>query len=92
MQKLYVDPLPVRIWHWINALGFVLLILSGDDLTAREFETFAAQSGRWRRALADPRVTRADIAGADHTFSSEAWKSAVAERTVAWMRRLSDGT
>ena len=66
----------------------VLLILSGDDLTAREFETFSAQSGRWRRALADPRVTRADIAGADHTFSSEAWKSAVAERTVAWMRRL----
>jgi thiosulfate reductase cytochrome b subunit len=29
MQKLYVHPLPVRIWHWINALGFVLLILSG---------------------------------------------------------------
>ena len=29
MQKLYVHPLPVRIWHWINAIGFVLLILSG---------------------------------------------------------------
>ena len=29
MDKLYVHPLPVRIWHWINAVGFVTLILSG---------------------------------------------------------------
>ncbi|MDH4049928.1 MAG: cytochrome b/b6 domain-containing protein [Rubrivivax sp.] len=29
MKKLYVNPLPVRIWHWANALGFVLLILTG---------------------------------------------------------------
>ncbi len=29
MNKLYVHPLPVRIWHWINAIGFVTLILSG---------------------------------------------------------------
>jgi thiosulfate reductase cytochrome b subunit len=29
MTKLYIHPLPVRIWHWTNALGFVLLILSG---------------------------------------------------------------
>lgn len=29
MPKLYVHPLPVRLWHWINAFGFVLLILTG---------------------------------------------------------------
>ncbi len=29
MDKVYVHPLPVRIWHWINALGFVTLILTG---------------------------------------------------------------
>ncbi len=29
MQRTYVHPLPVRIWHWINALGFVLLIVTG---------------------------------------------------------------
>jgi thiosulfate reductase cytochrome b subunit len=29
MQKLYVNPLPVRIWHWTNAFGFVLLIATG---------------------------------------------------------------
>ena len=32
MAKLYVNPLPVRIWHWLNAFGFVLLILTGVQL------------------------------------------------------------
>ncbi|MBI4205520.1 MAG: cytochrome b/b6 domain-containing protein [Betaproteobacteria bacterium] len=29
MQKIYVHPLPVRIWHWTNAFGFVALIVTG---------------------------------------------------------------
>lgn len=29
MKKIYVHPLPVRVWHWINAAGFVLLIITG---------------------------------------------------------------
>ncbi|UCH74904.1 MAG: cytochrome b/b6 domain-containing protein [Rhodospirillales bacterium] len=29
MKKLYIHPLPVRIWHWTNASGFVVLILTG---------------------------------------------------------------
>ncbi|HEX6364431.1 MAG TPA: cytochrome b/b6 domain-containing protein [Albitalea sp.] len=29
MERIYVNPLPVRIWHWTNAVGFVLLILTG---------------------------------------------------------------
>lgn len=29
MPRLYIHPLPVRIWHWINAFGFVVLILTG---------------------------------------------------------------
>ena len=29
MKKIYIHPLPVRVWHWTNAVGFVLLILSG---------------------------------------------------------------
>ena len=30
--ELYINPLPVRIWHWLNALGFVVLILSGTQI------------------------------------------------------------
>jgi thiosulfate reductase cytochrome b subunit len=29
MSRIYVHPLPVRIWHWVNAFGFVVLILTG---------------------------------------------------------------
>lgn len=32
MQRLYIHPLPVRIWHWTNAVGFVLMILSGMQI------------------------------------------------------------
>jgi thiosulfate reductase cytochrome b subunit len=28
MQRVYIHPLPVRIWHWTNAVGFVLMILT----------------------------------------------------------------
>jgi thiosulfate reductase cytochrome b subunit len=27
-RKIYINPLPVRIWHWTNAIGFVLMILT----------------------------------------------------------------
>ena len=32
VTKLYVNPLPVRLWHWTNAVGFVLLIVTGLQL------------------------------------------------------------
>jgi len=49
---LYINPLPVRIWHWINALGFVLLILTGfqvrynDLLNVMSFEA-AVKTHNW---------------------------------------------
>ncbi len=30
--RVYLHPVPVRIWHWVNALGFVLLILTGIQI------------------------------------------------------------
>lgn len=32
MERIYVHPLPVRIWHWINALSFILMILTGIQI------------------------------------------------------------
>jgi len=32
MRRIYLHPLPVRIWHWINATGFVLLVLTGIQI------------------------------------------------------------
>lgn len=28
-KRIYIHPAPVRVWHWINAFGFVLLIVTG---------------------------------------------------------------
>jgi Ni,Fe-hydrogenase I cytochrome b subunit len=32
MEKIYIHPLPVRIWHWVNALGFLALIATGIQI------------------------------------------------------------
>ncbi len=32
MPRIYVHPLPVRIWHWTNALGFVTMIVTGFQI------------------------------------------------------------
>jgi exosortase A-associated hydrolase 1 len=66
--------------------GPVLLIMSGQDLTAREFEDAASQSAAWRRLLAEERIRREDLAPADHTFSRRAWRDKVATWTLDWLR------
>jgi thiosulfate reductase cytochrome b subunit len=32
MKKIYLHPLPIRIWHWVNAGGFIVLILTGAQM------------------------------------------------------------
>jgi thiosulfate reductase cytochrome b subunit len=32
MHRIYINPLPVRIWHWINAVSCVMLALSGIQI------------------------------------------------------------
>jgi len=32
MKKIYLHPLPIRIWHWINAIIILLLIITGIQL------------------------------------------------------------
>lgn len=39
MTRLYVHPLPIRLWHWFNAAGFVAMILTGLQIRYRTFDT-----------------------------------------------------
>ena len=32
MKRLYINPLPVRLWHWANALCIMVLILTGIQI------------------------------------------------------------
>jgi hypothetical protein len=80
-------PLPDRMAEELARFGgAVLLVLSGDDLTAREFEDAAKGSRQWTRLLADDRVTRRGLPDADHTFSRREWRDRVARWTVEWMK------
>lgn len=31
-EFIYLTPMPVRIWHWLNAFGFVTLVLTGIQI------------------------------------------------------------
>jgi Ni/Fe-hydrogenase b-type cytochrome subunit len=37
MKKVYLHPIPVRIWHWINATSFLVLIITGLQIRYREY-------------------------------------------------------
>ncbi|HMC14226.1 MAG TPA: hydrolase 1, exosortase A system-associated [Albitalea sp.] len=72
---------------WQGFGGPVLLLLSGDDYTAKEFLEFIAVDPAWRGALARAGVQRQDLAGADHTFSNPTSREQAEAATLAWLSR-----
>lgn len=68
--------------------GAVLLILSGDDITAREFVEAASASARWKKILGRESLERHDLEASDHTFSRREWRDMVAGWTLDWVKRL----
>lgn len=70
---------------WKCMQGKVLVVLSGNDLTAREFADFCRSHPDWRSALVSgPGLV--EIADADHTFSTRGWKQRVEQVTLDWLR------
>jgi hypothetical protein len=76
---------------WRGFKGPVLLLLSGDDVTAHEFADHAASDPHWRGALAMPGVRRVDLPGADHTFANPQTGPQVLRLTLDWLRSLDGG-
>jgi exosortase A-associated hydrolase 1 len=66
--------------------GRILLILAGNDLTAKEFLHYTATSSAWRGVLDGARISRVDVAESDHTFSCRAWRRQVEDATIDWLR------
>jgi len=66
--------------------GRILLIVAGNDLTAKEFLHYSANSPSWRGVLDGARISRVDVAESDHTFSCRAWRRQVEDATIAWLR------
>ena len=79
-------PLPERMEAGLRGFrGRVLLILSGKDLTAQEFNSLVKSSPSWQGLLREPRVTRFEMPGANHTFSRRDWREQVLTWTSAWL-------
>ena len=81
--------LPTQFTHNLqNFSGEVLLVLSGNDLTAAEFKD-VVKSNRKLRKLLDSSVVRMEVLqGADHTFSTADWRIKVEQISVDWLGSL----
>jgi hydrolase, ortholog 1, exosortase system type 1 associated len=80
-------PLPERMQRALTQHPRpTLLVLSGCDLTAREFEDAVLGNATWSAWLQDSSiVTRRDLPEADHTFSSRIWTDQVTQFTADWL-------
>jgi exosortase A-associated hydrolase 1 len=67
--------------------GPVLLLMSGADLTAGEFDA-CIKGEAWAAWRARPSLTRVDLPAADHTFSRREWRETISEASVSWLDHL----
>lgn len=47
-KMIYLQPVPVRIWHWLNAFGIITLCVSGAQIRFPEYVTLL---GSYRSAI-----------------------------------------
>lgn len=78
--------LPDRILDAFSRFkGRTLVILSENDLIAKEFCDVYSGSPRWRRLIHLPQVEIFHLKNANHTFSQRAWREVVASQTRKWL-------
>ena len=82
-------PLPQRVREaQMGFAGSTLLILSGNDLTAREYEDRVNETPAWRTWTLAPPVSLRRLDAADHTFSRAVWRDQVATWCSEWLGQL----
>ncbi|MHB8770418.1 MAG: cytochrome b/b6 domain-containing protein [Syntrophales bacterium] len=65
LEQVYLTPTPVRIWHWLNALGIVTLCVTGIQV---RFPEYANIFGTYKAA-----IRLHDIAGITVSISFLLW-------------------
>ncbi|MBL4584190.1 MAG: hydrolase 1, exosortase A system-associated [Pseudomonadales bacterium] len=66
----------------------VLVIMSGSDLTGREFRDYVASSKMWSKLFEREGLTQRNLEQADHTFSKREWRDQVEEWVSEWLLNL----
>jgi exosortase A-associated hydrolase 1 len=77
---------------WSRFKGEILLVLSGNDYTAKEFLEHAQGDAQWQHCLAQASVQRIDLATADHTFSAHSDREQVEQDTLSWLQRIAQAS
>lgn len=81
------QPLPQRLLAGLTRFqGPVMLVISGRDLIAKEFDVLARQSPDWQQQLAAKPATWHSFPEADHTFSSAVQRDQVVRWGLDWLR------
>lgn len=73
---------------WMGFPGSILLVLSGQDMVAKEFEDHVASGTGWDGAFRRADLDIHSLPEADHTCSSEATRKKVEALTLAWQQNL----
>jgi exosortase A-associated hydrolase 1 len=77
---------------WLEFDGPLLLLLSSDDYTAKEFVDEVRKSPAWSGALARKGLNRLDVPHADHTFSTHESREQAEANTLLWLQRTFPAT
>ncbi|QOJ08083.1 hydrolase 1, exosortase A system-associated [Nitrosomonas sp. H1_AOB3] len=76
-------PLPERMLDGLKRFqGKILIITSGNDLTAREFLDLVDSSADWQATLRTKQTELCHMESANHTFSTREWRDQVTELTA----------
>jgi uncharacterized protein len=65
--------------------GRVLIIVSGRDLTAKEFEEAAHTNKKWQMILRQERAAKRRLTEADHTFARREWRDQMIKWVAEWV-------
>lgn len=66
----------------------ILVVLSEDDLTAREFMDLCNDEREWGRAMAQTKISVCRLPNADHTFSKRSALDAADRACIDWLGSL----
>jgi len=80
------EDLPAQLHRALTSFqGKILVVLSGDDFTAREFASLQSQHVHWAQLMHEDRVRQAALPLANHTFSRTVWRDEVATLCAEWI-------
>ena len=65
--------------------GNILFLLSGNDLTAKEFIELTQGDKRWKKIYHSSKIKRETVKEANHTFSTRTWRAQVEAHTAQWI-------